>query len=307
MSGRPDRLTWLGHATAVIDLDGVRLVTDPAVTIRMGHLRRRAPAVRAPEGADAVLISHLHLDHLHGPSLRRVGAPIAVVPRGGARHLRRSGADVREVAEGDEVAIGSGARAGGPRRARRAPLARPAGDARPGLRGARVPLRLLRRRHRAYPGMAALAAEALDLALVPVWGWGPRLGPGHLDPRSAAEALALLRPRRAVLDPLGHVRHRLGPATARDRAGAAAEEFARHAATVAPEVEVVVLRPGEFTPLDGLVRPGLEQPTEGGARSAHQVRRAPARLGRGGAAGIRPGTTGAPAPPRPSAPGQGRG
>ena len=40
MSGRPDRLTWLGHATAVIDLDGVRLVTDPAVTTRMGHLLR---------------------------------------------------------------------------------------------------------------------------------------------------------------------------------------------------------------------------------------------------------------------------
>ena len=103
----------------------------------------------------------------------------------------------------------------------------------------------------AYPGMAALAAEALDLALLPVWGWGPRLGPGHLDPRSAAGALALLRPRRAVPIHWGTY----ATAWARRRPAAAArepaEEFARHAAVVAPEVEVVLLRPGEATPLSG--------------------------------------------------------
>jgi L-ascorbate metabolism protein UlaG (beta-lactamase superfamily) len=251
VSGRPDRLTWLGHATAVIDLDGVRLVTDPAVTIRMGHLRRRAPAVRAPQGADAVLISHVHLDHLHGPSLRRVGAPIAVVPSGGARHLRRSGADVREVAEGDEVAVGA-VRV-------RAVHAEHDGRRWPG-RPATPALGYVVRGSRsvyfagdtdAFPGMAALAAEALDLALMPVWGWGPRLGPGHLDPRSAAGALALLRPRRAVPIHWGTYAtawaRRLPAAAVREPA----EEFARHAAAVAPEVEVVVLRPGESTPLGG--------------------------------------------------------
>ena len=31
-----------------------------------------------------------------------------------------------------------------------------------------------------------------------MWGWGPTLGPGHLDPAAAAEAVALLRPRVAV-------------------------------------------------------------------------------------------------------------
>src|SRR5690606_28842944 len=48
-----------------------------------------------------------------------------------------------------------------------------------------------------FDGMADLA-DGLDLALVPVWGWGPSLGPGHLDPDAAAAALRLLRPRLAV-------------------------------------------------------------------------------------------------------------
>ena len=34
--------------------------------------------------------------------------------------------------------------------------------------------------------------EGLDVALLPIWGWGPRLGPGHLDPEQAARALKLL-------------------------------------------------------------------------------------------------------------------
>ena len=55
-----------------------------------------------------------------------------------------------------------------------------------------------------FPGMAGLGATAdrpapdLDVAVLPVWGWGPTLGPGHLDPLRAAEAVALLRPRVAV-------------------------------------------------------------------------------------------------------------
>jgi L-ascorbate metabolism protein UlaG (beta-lactamase superfamily) len=47
-----------------------------------------------------------------------------------------------------------------------------------------------------YPEMAELAP--LDLALLPVWGWGPNLGPGHMDPVRAAEAVGLLRPSIAV-------------------------------------------------------------------------------------------------------------
>lgn len=49
--------------------------------------------------------------------------------------------------------------------------------------------------------MTALAGPAtapLDVAMLPVWGWRPILGPGHLDPIGAAAAVRLLRPRFAV-------------------------------------------------------------------------------------------------------------
>ena len=42
------------------------------------------------------------------------------------------------------------------------------------------------------------AIGPLDLALVPVAGWGAKVGPGHLDPERAAEAVRLLKPKIAV-------------------------------------------------------------------------------------------------------------
>jgi L-ascorbate metabolism protein UlaG (beta-lactamase superfamily) len=82
----------------------------------------------------------------------------------------------------------------------------------------------------------------LDVALLPVWGWGPKLGEGHLNPRTAAEALVLLRPRIAVpihwgtFFPVGLRGTRLADPP---------HEFARHAAEVAPDVDVRILAPGE--------------------------------------------------------------
>jgi L-ascorbate metabolism protein UlaG (beta-lactamase superfamily) len=84
----------------------------------------------------------------------------------------------------------------------------------------------------------------LDVALLPVAGWGPRLGPGHLDPAGAAEALGLLQPRVAIPIHWGTYR-RVG--LNRDRAllREPAESFARLAAETAPEVEIRILEPGE--------------------------------------------------------------
>ena len=48
-----------------------------------------------------------------------------------------------------------------------------------------------------FPEMDALA-DRLDVALLPVWGWGATIGPGHMDPQRAAEAVARLRPRLAI-------------------------------------------------------------------------------------------------------------
>ena len=48
-----------------------------------------------------------------------------------------------------------------------------------------------------FPGMGALAGR-LDVAMLPVWGWGPTIGQGHMDPVRAAAAAAILRPRLAI-------------------------------------------------------------------------------------------------------------
>ncbi|HTZ62599.1 MAG TPA: MBL fold metallo-hydrolase, partial [Solirubrobacteraceae bacterium] len=60
-------ITWAGHSTVRIELDGVRVLTDPVLRARVGPLRRFAAPVRGgvDEAIDAVLISHLHADHAH--------------------------------------------------------------------------------------------------------------------------------------------------------------------------------------------------------------------------------------------------
>jgi L-ascorbate metabolism protein UlaG (beta-lactamase superfamily) len=67
---------------------GDRLVaTDPLLCRRVWHLRRTTPAPPpAASRAHVVLVSHLHRDHLHLPSLRRFGREVpVVVPPGAAR------------------------------------------------------------------------------------------------------------------------------------------------------------------------------------------------------------------------------
>ena len=70
-----DRIVFLGHATVLIELDGVRVLTDPLLRARVAHLRRQVPPVPSSLFADidVVLISHLHHDHLDLPSLRLLG------------------------------------------------------------------------------------------------------------------------------------------------------------------------------------------------------------------------------------------
>ena len=100
-----------------------------------------------------------------------------------------------------------------------------------------------------FEGMALIEPN-LDVALLPVAGWGPRLPPGHLDPLRAAEALRLLRPRVAVPIHWGTYR-RIGlsrePAALREPA----ESFARLAAELAPDVDVRVLPVGSTLDLSG--------------------------------------------------------
>jgi L-ascorbate metabolism protein UlaG (beta-lactamase superfamily) len=239
------RVTWIGHSTVLAELDGVRLLTDPVLRPRVMHLRRVASvnweAVRA---VDAVAVSHVHYDHLDPPSLRRLGQSFPlIVPRGAARMLRRRGFDqVVELEEGEETSFGA--------LAIRATHAEH--SARRGLFGDRSASLgyLVSGSSRLYfpgdtdlfQGMSELAPD-LDVALLPVAGWGSRLPPGHLDPVRAAEALRLLRPRVAVPIHWGTYR-RIGLSRDPDTLREPAESFARLAAELAPDVEVRVLPVG---------------------------------------------------------------
>ena len=99
-----------------------------------------------------------------------------------------------------------------------------------------------------FAEMAGLDPD-LDLALLPIWGWGPNVGTGHLDPAAAARAAAALAPRLAVpihwgtLYPFGLDRVKGGPLRL------PGSEFAAQMRALAPQVETRVLSPGESTSL----------------------------------------------------------
>jgi len=245
-----DRLTWLGHATVVVELGGAVLITDPVLRARVAHLRRSAPAPSAPGRLDAVLVSHLHRDHLDLRSVARIDKTVpVVVPRGGARALRwirRN--DVREVSVGDTLDLADVRISAVPavHDGKRTPLSRPA----------EALGYVIESRRRVYfagdtaifDAMAQLGD--LDAALVPIWGWGPRLGPGHMDPEEAAAAVALIRPRLAV--PIHYGTFAPIGAAARNsrRVGDPARDFAARVSQAAPDIAVRVLAPGESVALD---------------------------------------------------------
>ncbi len=234
-------VTWLGHAAALLEVGGVRLLTDPLLRPRLAHITRRvAPVDPAVLGRiDAILVSHVHRDHLDRPTLRALGSDIPIVaPRGAAASLRGLG-PVHELDAGQSTTV-------------------------EGVTITATPaVHTARRRGRTVPALgyvvdgdlyfagdtdrfAAMADLApLELALLPVWGYGPTLGPGHLDPERAAQATAVLRPHLAVPIhwgtyfplPLGLRGHRLLREPPR--------AYAARAAVLAPATEVAVLEPGE--------------------------------------------------------------
>ncbi|WP_020421755.1 MBL fold metallo-hydrolase [Amycolatopsis sp. ATCC 39116] len=198
-------MRFLGHSTVRLEIAGRVVLTDPVLTRTVGGLVRVAPPLdpAAYADVDLVLISHLHGDHLHVPSLRLLGQDVRiVVPRGAGGWLRRRGFPaVAELDIGERLELGdlrvtavpadhSGHRWGP--RFTHGPQAPASGHVVEGP-GARV---YVAGDTDLYPGMAELGP--VDVALLPVWGWGPNLGPGHLDPARAAEAVSLARPRVAV-------------------------------------------------------------------------------------------------------------
>lgn len=238
---------------SIID-SGAHLLTDPLLTDRVAHLTRRRGSSPGPLRPDAVLVSHLHHDHLHLPSLRRLpeGTPV-IVPRGGGGLLASLGLHVVDVGVGEVVdvmgvrvtavrAVHDGRRH--PGSSWRAPALGylVEGSRRTWFAGDTGPSPTLGQ------GMGPV-----DVALLPVGGWGPLSRPSarsqHLGPSEAA--LVARQVGVAVAVPIHY--GTLWPQGLREHRHAAfldpGQRFASEMATVSPRTAVRVLRPGESVAL----------------------------------------------------------
>ena len=245
---RNARVTFVGHATLLIEMDGARILTDPLLRARVGPLTRMSgpPPSETWSDIDAVLISHSHWDHLDYGSLKLMGLDVPIVAMVGmaGEFHRRGFRNVTEVDVGDEHEVGDvrveavhadhkgfGPPVGGTDRClgfivHGTQQIYFAGDT------------------AFFEGMADFDI-GLDLALLPVWGWGPTAKPSeHLDPMGAARAAAVIKPRIAVpihwgtLHPVGFSWMR--PSTRIDPP----HQFAQLMRRMSPDTTVRVLQNG---------------------------------------------------------------
>ncbi len=246
------RVSFLGHASTIIEIDCLRIVTDPVLRRLVGPLYRRVPRplTEPLSDPDLVLISHLHLDHYDPRSLRlfRRDTPV-VAPVGAGLSLHWRGfTDIHELRPGERLRLGS--------------VDIVATDAR--HRGTRHPLAartpslgyVVSGSHSVYfagdtaffSGIRDVWPERLDVALLPIAGIGPLMPEfKHMSPRHAVKAMELLRPRLVV--PIHWGTYHL-PGTAFFRFGPdfhrrAPFLFMAQAADLEPDVHTVLLRPGE--------------------------------------------------------------
>jgi L-ascorbate metabolism protein UlaG (beta-lactamase superfamily) len=105
------KVTWLGHATVLVDVDGTRVLTDPVWGERVSPLARIGPKRFFPPPValddlpllDAVVVSHDHYDHLDmaaAIALSRRGTPF-FVPLGVGAHLEHWGVPPAQIVELD--------------------------------------------------------------------------------------------------------------------------------------------------------------------------------------------------------------
>jgi L-ascorbate metabolism protein UlaG (beta-lactamase superfamily) len=259
MDGRDDdaadmaiEIRWLGHASVLVE-DRARILTDPVLTSSMLHLHRRAGPVpnSLVNQVDAVVVSHLHVDHLHFPSLALIdpGTPV-LIPRGAGRLLRKTGLEAVEVAAGDEVNVAGATITVVPavHDDTRWPFGRVRGDA-VGYVVRGDGATYFAGDTSLFPEMRDIAGR-LDVALLPVGGWGPWLRGEHMNPRDAAHCLALLGAGLAVPIHYGTFWPR-GISWLRKRVfHEPGRQFEAHARSLAPGVEVRVLLPGFSTTVE---------------------------------------------------------
>ena len=243
-----DRIVYLGHASVLLELQGTRILTDPLLLNRVLHLYRRSPPVATQHytDIDAVLISHNHWDHLDLRSLRRLGRETRIIVPPGVRAMfrRRGYPNIEELREGESTEIGA-------LRIQAAPANHIAG--RPLVSVATACQSYLiegdQKIHffgdtEYFPEMADISSD-LDVSLVPIAGWGPTLGDGHMDPEQAAEAIALLRPQIAIPIHWGTFYPFGLRSLGKGAGGDPSQRFQQIASELAPEIAVEILAPGD--------------------------------------------------------------
>jgi N-acyl-phosphatidylethanolamine-hydrolysing phospholipase D len=110
-------VTWIGHATLLVRMDGAGFLTDPVFSERASPLSFAGPRRLVPPGVplgelpplDFALISHDHYDHADLPSIKALSARGLrfIVPRGVAELVRRMGGEAVELGWWDSVVIGA--------------------------------------------------------------------------------------------------------------------------------------------------------------------------------------------------------
>jgi L-ascorbate metabolism protein UlaG (beta-lactamase superfamily) len=218
------RATWLGHSTVLVEIDGVRVLTDPVWSDRaspskwVGPRRFHPPPLPLKElpPIDAVIISHDHYDHLDMDTMRRLALDPSqqrlrfVVPLGIGAHLERWGVAPERIVEldwGDSTRIGDAtspvtltatpSRHFSGRRLRDA-----VGRGNPTLWATWV---IAGRQHRAFfsgdtgffDGFADIGARygPFDLTMIKIGAYGSTWPDIHVDPEQAVRAHTLLRGR----------------------------------------------------------------------------------------------------------------
>jgi L-ascorbate metabolism protein UlaG (beta-lactamase superfamily) len=242
-----NQITYVGHATVLLEMDGMRILTDPVLRRQVFHLHRRGKAARRfnDQRIDAVLISHLHLDHFDVPSLKWIGkGSHIIVPHGAGELMHRKGfTNIEEMRPGEATRMGVlTIRATHAEHHSIYPPFGPVSDCLGYLiQGSKTIY--FPGDTDLFPGMAHLA-DHLDVVLLPVWGWGPNLGPGHMNPERAAQSLPLLRPRIAIPIHWGTFYPSLLTWFRPYLMVEPPKIFQEYASRVMPQVDVRILNPG---------------------------------------------------------------
>ena len=111
-------VTWIGHATVLVQTNGLNILTDPVWSDRTGPFGRGPKRVAAPgvrfedlPKIDLVLLSHNHYDHLDKPTLKRLwerDRPRIVTSLGNNSIIGQTGAEATAVDWGESVPVRPG-------------------------------------------------------------------------------------------------------------------------------------------------------------------------------------------------------